>query len=78
MGRQYEDEQKRCFAAVLEETTTRNGATFICEECKLNAGSLSSELAKRHDCHHVNLTMPHAERNRLKIPPNQILFHVKR
>ena len=69
-GRHYEDDQKRHFAAVLEESITRNGVTLICEECRFNAGSLGSQLAEKHGCRHVNVTMPHAERDRLKIPPN--------
>jgi len=69
-GHQYEDEQKQRFATVLEEAITRNGVTLVCEECKLDTGSLGSRLAEKQGCRHVNLTMPQAEREKLKIPRN--------
>ena len=69
-GRHYEDDQKQHFAEVLEESITRNGVTLICEECKLDAESLGSRLAEDHGCRHVNVTMPHAQRESLRIPAN--------
>ncbi len=43
---------------------------MVCEKCKLDTPSLGSRLAKKHGCRHVNVTTPHAERERLKIPRN--------
>jgi hypothetical protein len=69
-GRRYESDQKRHFIAVLEEAITRNGVTLVCEECRFNAGSLGGQLAEKHGCRHVNVTMPHGERDKLNISPN--------